>query len=147
MPWGGAGGQNIEHPHTLAILSSFVLLCILVLLARHSSGELCCLATALIGMTIEPCLKFYTVPIPVLDLRVRATDFEVCAKFLQCRFLQSLWWDWVVFGMSGYKIQKCFRKEMWDFRRAVLSGDRSSYVSVKILYKKKKKKNNNLFHF
>ena len=26
MPWGGAGGQNIEHPHTLAILSSFVLL-------------------------------------------------------------------------------------------------------------------------
>ena len=26
MPWGGAGGQNIEHPHTLAILSSFFLL-------------------------------------------------------------------------------------------------------------------------
>ena len=25
MPWGGAGGQNIEHPPTLAILSSFVL--------------------------------------------------------------------------------------------------------------------------
>ena len=25
MPWGGAAGQNIEHPHTLAILSSFVL--------------------------------------------------------------------------------------------------------------------------
>ena len=24
MPWGDAGGQNIEHPHTLAILSSFV---------------------------------------------------------------------------------------------------------------------------
>ena len=23
MPWGGAGGQNIEHPHTLVILSSF----------------------------------------------------------------------------------------------------------------------------
>ena len=23
MPWGGASGQNIEHPHTLAILSSF----------------------------------------------------------------------------------------------------------------------------
>ena len=21
MPWGGAGGQNIEHPHTQAILS------------------------------------------------------------------------------------------------------------------------------
>ena len=26
MPWVGAGGQNIEHPHTLAILSSFVFL-------------------------------------------------------------------------------------------------------------------------
>ena len=23
MPWVGAGGQNIEHPHTLVILSSF----------------------------------------------------------------------------------------------------------------------------
>ena len=23
MPWGGTGGQNIEHPHTRAILSSF----------------------------------------------------------------------------------------------------------------------------
>ena len=23
MPWDGAGGQNIEHPHTLAILSFF----------------------------------------------------------------------------------------------------------------------------
>ena len=26
MPWGGAGGQNIEHPHTLVILSSLFLL-------------------------------------------------------------------------------------------------------------------------
>ena len=26
MPWGGAGDQNIERPHTLAILSGFVLL-------------------------------------------------------------------------------------------------------------------------
>ena len=26
MPWGGAGGQNVEHPHTgtLTILSSFI---------------------------------------------------------------------------------------------------------------------------
>ena len=23
MPWGGTGGQNIEHPHTLVILSFF----------------------------------------------------------------------------------------------------------------------------
>ena len=43
MPWGGAAGQNIEHPHALAILSSFFFFCfkcILVLLARLSSGEL-----------------------------------------------------------------------------------------------------------
>ena len=26
MPWGGAAGPNIEHSHTLAILSSFLLL-------------------------------------------------------------------------------------------------------------------------
>ena len=25
--------------------------------------------------------------------------------------LQSLWLIWIVFGMNGYKIQKCFRKE------------------------------------
>ena len=50
MPWGGAAGQNIEHPHTLAISSSLFFLflkCILVLLARHSSGELRCSATPL----------------------------------------------------------------------------------------------------
>ena len=26
MPWGGAAGQSIEHPHMLAILFSFILL-------------------------------------------------------------------------------------------------------------------------
>ena len=48
----GAGGQNIEQPHTLANLSLFIFIfcfkCILVLLARRTSGELCCPATALI---------------------------------------------------------------------------------------------------
>ena len=51
MPWGGAGGQNIEHPHTQVSLSSvvfFFVKWILILLARHDSGELCCPATALI---------------------------------------------------------------------------------------------------
>ena len=54
MPWGGAGGQNIEHPHTLVILSSFscCFKCLLVLLARQSSGELHCPATALIIIVI-----------------------------------------------------------------------------------------------
>ena len=33
MPWDGARGQNIEHPHTLAILSSFFFL----LLQMHFS--------------------------------------------------------------------------------------------------------------
>ena len=42
--------KNIEHPHNLAILSSFFLAsnAILVLLARHSSGELRCSGTVLI---------------------------------------------------------------------------------------------------
>ena len=53
MPWSGAGGQNIEHPHTLEILSCFFCFkCILVLLATHSSGELCCSAAALIEIPI-----------------------------------------------------------------------------------------------
>ena len=30
-----------------------------------------------------------------------------------------------MFGMNRYKILKCFRKEMPDFRQAVLSGNRS----------------------
>ena len=55
MTWGGAGGQNIEHPPALAILSSFFFFCfkcILVLLVRHSSGELSCPVTALIYMGV-----------------------------------------------------------------------------------------------
>ena len=52
MPWGGVAGQNTEHPHTLAIFSSFFFVCfkcILVLLARRNSGELRCRATALVN--------------------------------------------------------------------------------------------------
>ena len=45
---GGAGGQNIEHLHTLAILSSFFASNAFVLLARHNSGKLCYPVTALI---------------------------------------------------------------------------------------------------
>ena len=53
MPWGGAGGQNIEHPHTLVILSSFLLLQMhLLLLARRSSGDLRCSATAFIILRV-----------------------------------------------------------------------------------------------
>ena len=33
-----------------------------------------------------------------------------------------------MFGTNGHMILKCFRKEKRDFRRAVLSGDRS-YLS------------------
>ena len=74
MPWGGAGGQNIEHPHTLVSLSSFFFVkYILILLARCESGELRCPATALIlimelhvfntvQLYIEPsfCLEKYS---------------------------------------------------------------------------------------
>ena len=51
MPWGGAGGQNVEYPHSFAVLSYFYFCvkCILVLLAAHNSGELHCPATALIN--------------------------------------------------------------------------------------------------
>ena len=45
MPWDGAGGQNIEHSHTLVSISVKY---ILVLLA----GELPCPATALISIYI-----------------------------------------------------------------------------------------------
>ena len=53
-----------------------------------------------------------TIPIPVYDLKIKLKDFEfLCVKSLQCQLLQSLWLIWIVFGMNGYKILKCFRKE------------------------------------
>ena len=38
MPWGGAGGQNIEHPHTLVSLSSvfFCIKCVLIVFRRST---------------------------------------------------------------------------------------------------------------
>ena len=53
-----------------------------------------------------------TIPVQVHDLKIKVTDFEFFGvKSLQCQLLQSLWLIWVVFGMTGYKILKCFRKE------------------------------------
>ena len=53
-----------------------------------------------------------TIPIPVRDLKIKVTDLEFFGvKSLQCQLLQSLWLIWVLFGMNGYKILKCFRKE------------------------------------
>ena len=53
-----------------------------------------------------------TIPIPVHDLKNKVTDFKFfCVNSLQCQLLQSLWLIWIVFGMNGYKILKCFRKE------------------------------------
>ena len=53
-----------------------------------------------------------TIPIPVHDYKIKVTDFEfLCVKSLLCQLLQSFWLIWIVFGMNGYKILKCFRKE------------------------------------
>ena len=55
-----------------------------------------------------------TVPIPVHDLKIKLTDFDFFfffVKSLECQLLQSLWLISIVFGMNGYKILKCFRKE------------------------------------
>ena len=52
------------------------------------------------------------IPIAVHDLKIKVTDLEFfCVKSLQCQLLQSLWLIWIMFGMNGYKILKCFRKE------------------------------------
>ena len=58
MLWGGAGGQNIEHPHILSGFEFifFFVKCILILLARRDSGKLRCPATALIVVVF--CLGF-----------------------------------------------------------------------------------------
>ena len=63
-------------------------------------------------MTIEPSLNILrsTVPIPVHDLKIKCTDF-IFVKSLQCQLLQSLWLIWIVIGMNGCEILKCFRKE------------------------------------
>ena len=53
-----------------------------------------------------------TIPIPVHDLKIKVTDFEFfCVKSSQCQLSQNLWLIWIMFGMNGYKILKCFRKE------------------------------------
>ena len=53
-----------------------------------------------------------TIPISVHDLKIKVTDIEFfCVKSLQCQLLQSFWLIWIVFGMNGYKILKCVRKE------------------------------------
>ena len=54
-----------------------------------------------------------TIPIPVHDLKIKVTDFEFffCVNSLQCQLFQSRRLIWIVFGMNGYKILKCFRKE------------------------------------
>ena len=45
--------------------------------------------------------------IPVHDLKIKVTVFEFfCVKSIQCELL-----IWIVFGMNGHKILKCFRKE------------------------------------
>ena len=70
MPWGRAGGQNIEHLHTLVILSSFFFFCfkcIVVLLVRHSSGDLRCSGTALIEM--EELLLSWRVQYCILHIK------------------------------------------------------------------------------
>ena len=52
------------------------------------------------------------IPIPAHDLKIKVTDFQFfCVKSLQCQLLQSLWLIWIMFGMNGCKILKCFRKE------------------------------------
>ena len=66
------------------------------------------------GVTIEPCLKFYAVPSQsqCMTLRSRSQTLNFfCVKSLQFQLLQSLWLIWIMFGMNGYKILKCFRKE------------------------------------
>ena len=66
------------------------------------------------GMTIEPCLKFYMVPSQSQCMTLRSSSKTLnlfCVKSLQCQLLQSLWLIWIVFGMNGCKILKCFRKE------------------------------------
>ena len=71
MPWGWAGGQNTENPHTLVSLSSvfffvFFVKCILILLARCDSGKLRCTETAL----IDPCHILGSVHARVLKFHV-----------------------------------------------------------------------------
>ena len=58
MGWGWR--SKIEHPHTLAILNSFLFFAsnAFVFLARRSSGELRCPATALIVELIQNTIAY-----------------------------------------------------------------------------------------
>ena len=47
IPWGGAAGQNIEHPHTLFFL------------ARCNSGELCCPVNSYVLLMVRKFSQWY----------------------------------------------------------------------------------------
>ena len=72
------------------------------------------------GMVIKTCPQFFAVPYPYSRIWL---NFYV--NFLQGQFLQRFWWILFMFGINRHTILICFRKEKGDFRRAVLSGDRS----------------------
>ena len=64
MPWGGAGGQNIEHPHTLAIQASYAVRQQLLLARLY---ELACQADML---PIElPCPVYIAIRVWEVDER------------------------------------------------------------------------------
>ena len=83
------------------------------------------------SLIIDTGPKCYAVTSPFppqyMTFKSRPQSYNFYVKFLQCQFLQSLWWILFLFGMNRYKILKCFRKEKRNFRRAVLSGNSSHY--------------------
>ena len=113
MPWGGAGGQNIEHPHTPAILSSFFFCfkCILVFWQDNSSGKRQLLLARLykstdraIAVTTASAsqnvqifgLSFYTPNFEEVDgaywfkLSVRASMWPFVTLFDECHILWTV---------------------------------------------------------
>ena len=77
------------------------------------------------GVMIDTGPKFYTVPSPPPYITLRSRSQSQCMTLrsrsetlnffllnlhsVSCR--KTFWLIWIVFGMNGYKILKCFRKE------------------------------------
>ena len=73
MPWGGAAGQNIEHPHTLAILSSLFLLQMdfsFIGKVQFRQATLSCDSSPPLPSTSPPPPRFHIVCLSVHDILV-----------------------------------------------------------------------------
>ena len=145
MPWGGAEGQNIEHPHTPVNLSSFCFLCRMhfnfIVKARFRRATLSCDSTGqlLLCGLLEQLTDFQQTVTAASDLKYYMLVHSV-VEIQEC-FLRFIFWfdfypqiseilnleeqtgqrQWSVYGCSApdrNSIQKAFE----SFNTTLIGG-------------------------